>query len=68
MTVPVDRNGRTGDFFSYNDVGSMTRCIDNWIKVHQGKREEVRRACYHDIDRQWNPQFQMEVIKKHLQL
>ena len=64
----VIQSGRTGDFFSYNDVGSMTRCIDNWIKVHQGKREEVRRACYHDIDRQWNPQFQMEVIKKHLQL
>lgn len=60
--------GWTGDFFSYNDIGSMTRCIDDWLNAHQGKREEVRKACYYEIDTQWNPQFQMEVIKKHLQL
>lgn len=58
--------GKTGAFFEKDNVDSLSYFIDNWFIYHQGRREEVRQACYLEIDTQWNPQFQIEVLKKHL--
>lgn len=60
------KEGITGSFFKKDDVDSLTRCIKNWITSHNKDRDEIRRACYEEIDRWWTPEFQMDVFKKHL--
>lgn len=58
--------GVTGDFFKYGDTESLAETINDWFVLKQNKREAVRQACYNEIDTQWTPQFQLEVIKKGL--
>lgn len=59
--------GKTGCFFQEDSISSLAQNINNWFKEHNGKRGEVRQACYHEIDTQWTPQFQLEVLKEHLE-
>lgn len=34
---------------------------------HKGEsRQDVREVCMKEIDEQWNPYFQIEVLKKNL--
>lgn len=54
----------TGDFFEYKNTESLASTISNWFSVHKSDRAEVRRFCYHEIDTQWNPNFQIKVIRK----
>lgn len=61
-------SGITGDFFERGNVESLVKCISHWRQSKQGVREVVRQACFHEIDTQWTPQFQLEVLKKHLSL
>lgn len=56
----------TGNFFDYNDADSIVLCIERWFDRYSGDRENVRQACCHEIDTQWNPRFQMNVINEHL--
>lgn len=56
----------TGDFFSHDHVESLVNTICKWLDEKASKREEVRQACFKEIDGQWNPQFQMKVIKSAL--
>ena len=56
----------TGDFFSHGQVESLVGTIYKWLDEKADKREEVRLACFKEIDGQWNPQFQMKVIKSVL--
>ena len=58
--------GITGSFFHLGDVDSLTETINNWHDTYRFQREKVRQACYHEIDSQWTPQFQISVIKKVL--
>ena len=58
--------GVTGSFYEYGKVESLADCIMKWFKDHQGQREKVRQSCYHEIDSQWTPQFQINVLKKVL--
>lgn len=60
--------GVTGDFFEMDNVEALTDCISNWFADKSAKRDEVRNACFKEIDTQWNPYFQMEVIKKNLKV
>lgn len=55
---------KTGNFFKYNDVDSLTEEISRWFSLYGDKRDEVRKNCYNEIDSQWNPNFQIEEIKK----
>lgn len=59
---------RTGDFFEHGNVISLADCISKWFAIKSGKREEVRQACFNEIDTAWNPYFQMEVLRKNLNL
>lgn len=54
--------GETGDFFERNNVESLAATISKWFAEKKDKREEVRQACYKEIDTNWNPYYQMEVI------
>lgn len=59
------QKGVTGDFFEVGNVDSLAECISNWFDKHPD-RDVVRKACYAEIDSSWNPDFQMNVLKKHL--
>ena len=56
----------TGDFFLYNDYYNLAEVIDRWLTSHKVSRENVRKACYKEIDTFWTPYYQLEIIKKHL--
>lgn len=58
--------GKTGDFFKCANIVSLSNCIENWFS-RSINREEVRTACYSEIDNFWTPDFQLSVIKKALE-
>lgn len=60
--------GVTGDFFERNNTASLADCISKWFKEHKNKREEVRQACFNEIDTCWNPHYQLNLIKKVFQI
>ncbi len=62
------KSGETGDFFTRGDVNSLAQAIEHWFDTHGNDRNEVRRACYNEIDTLWTPQFQIEVIKKNIEI
>ena len=62
------REGVTGDFFKMDDVDDLALVISRWFRNKSSKREEVRKACFNEIDINWNPYYQMDVIKKNLSL
>lgn len=55
--------GKTGDFFKKGDVNSLVDTIQKWFANHPN-REFVRKDCYEEIDTQWTPKFQLNVIKE----
>lgn len=59
--------GVTGSFFKYNDVDSLSTCIDNWITTHSNDREQIRTNCFREIDERWNPYRQMDLLKQVVQ-
>lgn len=62
------RPNRTGLFFKYQNQNDLEYRISEWFRVNAFKRNIVRKNCYYEIDTQWNPQFQLDVIKKVLQI
>ncbi len=54
--------GTTGDFFEYDDSLSLSKTIENWLRIKKNDREETRKACYNEIDLYWNPNYQMQVL------
>lgn len=57
--------GLTGTFFHKDDAAAIARAVEAWLATHPD-REAVREACFAEIDQQWTPAFQMDVIRKHL--
>ena len=60
------KDGATGAFFERDNVDSLAEAIEHWLGANADRRMEVRKACFLEIDTQWTPQFQLEVLKKHL--
>lgn len=60
--------GKTGDFFEHDNVEDLAICISNWFASKKLFREEVRAACYREIDEHWNPHYQMKVLKNALDI
>lgn len=56
----------TGAFFKKDDIESLAEGVSKWFAEKGDKREEVRCACVKEIDDNWTPQFQIEVLKKNL--
>ena len=63
----VIKEGITGSFFKHDDVKSLARTIVNWFELHSEDRESVRTACENEIDKNWTPQYQIDVLKKVIQ-
>lgn len=57
--------GITGDFFEMDNIQSLVDTICKWFDADVA-RDEVRKACFHEIDNYWNPYYQIEVLKKKL--
>lgn len=55
--------GVTGDFFEKDDVNSLSITISNWFRDMKHRRDKVRYNCFAEIDAQWNPYFQINLIK-----
>lgn len=60
--------GLTGDFFEKDNVEDLSNIISRWFAGRQKLRDEVREACFKEIDTNWNPYYQMDIIKKNLKL
>lgn len=58
-------SGVTGDFFEYENQDSLTEAIDNWFKRNLS-RDEIRQACYQEIDSKWNPNNQINIFNQYL--
>ena len=56
-------DGRTGSFFKAGDSSSLADVISDWFMKHKNDRDYVRQACYSEIDSNWNPSYQIEIIK-----
>ena len=59
-------DGETGTFFKRDDIDSLALSISRWFEEKASMREEVRRACFQEIDSSWTPQFQIEVLRNNL--
>lgn len=60
--------GVTGSFYKHGDIESLSNAISKWFAEHKDKREEVRQACYDEIDNYWTPEFELSVLKKALKI
>lgn len=58
------QEGRTGGFFERDNVISLADNIQKWFTEHKQEREQIRQNCYKEIDEQWNPHIQVEIIKQ----
>ena len=61
------REGVTGQFYQYGNIQSLASAIEDWLSSRKSNRGDVRQACYHEIDTQWTPAFQLKVIQSALQ-
>lgn len=59
---------KTGCFFKRNDVNDLAERIDEWFRNNRDSREQVRKACMDEIDKAWNPYYQIEILKKGLNI
>lgn len=59
---------KTGDFFKMNDTVDLVAVINRWFYLNSNKREEVRKACFNEIDKRWNPDYQLKIIKQNLRI
>ena len=57
----------TGDFFKQGDVNSLYNVVHSWIKNHTN-REDIRKMAYREIDLNWNPYVQLQVINEMLKM
>ncbi|MEI6139019.1 MAG: glycosyltransferase family 4 protein [Mariniphaga sp.] len=60
----VIEKGITGDFFDYNSPISLAFTIKKWIYEHPQKSEELINRCFCRIDKYYNPDEQIEILKK----
>ena len=60
--------GKTGDFFKFGDKMSLCNTIYKWLVSHQHERDKIRKNCFIEIDESWNPNFQIDILRKNLML
>jgi glycosyltransferase involved in cell wall biosynthesis len=56
----------TGIFFEKDNVNDLADKINLWFNNKNNKRNNVREACYKEIDGFWNPYFQIDVLKNNI--
>lgn len=56
-------DGKTGCFFHRNNVEDLAKSIERWFSFQATNRGVVREACFREIDDNWNPHKQLQIIK-----
>ena len=59
----VIKEGQTGAFFEMDNVDSLANVISGWFKVNRNNRDSIRNSCFDIIDKEWNPNYQISVLK-----
>ena len=54
----------TGNFFVKDSSSSLMEIIEHWFTINGSRREDIRKACFDEIDHYWNPTYQMNIIKQ----
>ena len=54
----------TGLFFERNNINSLADKIEEWFRLNGLDRERIRNLCYKEIDENWTPEYQINVLKK----
>lgn len=60
------KTGITGDFFKCGNIDSLCSVISEWLKHCIDDRQVIRENCFREIDKEWNPYYQINVIKNNL--
>lgn len=60
------KDGVTGCFFKQDDLASLANAIVTWLTNNSNNRKQIRHYCFDEIDTQWNPDFQIDVLKNNL--
>lgn len=58
--------GKSGDFFEYNSSISLANTIKEWLIMYPVKTDELVRDCFTEIDNKYNPNKQLELLRKLL--
>lgn len=58
------KEGETGSFFERDNIEDLATKIKLWLTTRGSNRELVRKACFKEIDEQWNPHVQLTIIQK----
>lgn len=53
----------TGNFFEHNSVKSLADKITEWF-ANNKDRNKVRKECFQEIDKFWNPHVQLDILKQ----
>ena len=56
----------TGDFFKQGDERDLADYIQKWCTLPDNEREKIRNNCFEEIDKKWNVDYQIEVLKEVL--
>ena len=57
--------GKTGAFFERGNAEALADVVESWFALSRA-RDEIRAACFAEIDASWNPDFQIKVLEKAL--
>lgn len=56
--------GKTGDFFTENDVENLAEIMKKWLCVPKDKREAIRRDCRKEVEDNWSIASQIALLQK----
>lgn len=62
------KDGITGVYFNHQDSVSIANAINKWFSEFGDKREFIRNNCMQEIDLNWTPKYQIDKLKKHINL
>jgi glycosyltransferase involved in cell wall biosynthesis len=58
------KEGVTGDFFEEDNVIDLQEKMEEWCSKSSQERKEIRRCAFEEIDRKWNVDYQICMLKK----
>jgi len=60
----IIKDGINGSFFELNDINSLSEKILFWLNANNITIEKSKKESYHQIDKFYNPFYQIELLKK----
>lgn len=57
-------DGVTGTFFEKGNIEDLSKTLSKWLTEHSPKTEKLAEQCYRIIDEKYNPNYQIELLRK----